>query len=412
MSDRLPLSCPSGFPWDGGRAVVATLEAGGFEAWLVGGCVRDLVLGDVVHDVDVTTSAHPAQVESLFSHTVAVGRSFGVVVVVLPDGQHVEVATFRNDGAYVDGRRPSTVTFGTAVEDVERRDFTINALLLSVRGAAIIDHVGGLADLQARLLRTVGDAGRRFSEDRLRILRGLRFAARFHLTIEPQTWQALCRTNLDGLSAERIVQEWEKALAGPGADRWQELLAASGHLPALYPPGAVPSIGAQTAIRHALGRISAESPLIVRQALWLHTTPPPRATTWLESLPVARRHQERLGWLLAQAPPRQVATWPLAQRRRLFQHAGMGELLEFWRCLDPECAVWADLERQAADERARGPWSPLIQARDLIALGCAPGPRLGHLLKQLEDDQLGEVFTTRAEALAAARQRLIEDAPE
>jgi hypothetical protein len=375
----------------------------GHEAWFVGGCVRDLLLGDAVQDVDVTTSAHPQQVEALFSRTVAVGRSFGVVVVVLPDGRQVEVATFRNDGAYIDGRRPASVTFGTAVEDVQRRDFTINALLLSPVDGTVVDHVGGLEDLHARILRMVGDADRRIAEDRLRILRGLRFAARFHLQIEAGTWRALCANTLGGLSVERIVQEWTKALSGPGLVRWLDLLATSGHLHALYPGGACPTPGARQDIARALDRLVVGSPLVVRQALWLHTTPLPLVEAWLGSLPGSRRQQEHLRWLLAQPAPEQVATWPLARRRRLFQHADCPDLLEFWRCRDGDGPVLADLRRDVEEERRQGPWTPLVRARDLIAIGCPPGPALGRVLAQTEDAQLEKLFTTAEGGLAFAR---------
>lgn len=405
MSHRITIPCPTGPPWDGGRSVIATLEAAGHEAWFVGGCVRDLILDQPVHDADVTTSAHPDQVEALFPHTVAVGRSFGVVVVVLADGQHVEVATFRNDGAYVDGRRPTTVTYGTVVEDVERRDFTINGLLLSIRDA-VVDHVGGLADLKSRILRTVGDADRRFAEDRLRILRGLRFAARFGLTVEERTWQALCSHTLGDLSAERIVQEWDKALCGPGPGRWLDLLATSGHLAALFPPAASPSAEARQDIARALGRVRPGTSLAVRQALWLHTTPLTAAEAWLGTLPGSRRHQEHVCWLLGQPSSTLMASWPLARRRRLLLHPGMADLLELWRSSDPEGGGLVDLEQQAAEERRQGSWSPLVRAQDLIALGCPPGPALGRLLAELADAQLEKTFATREEGLVLARKRL------
>ncbi len=340
----------------------------------------------------------------------AVGKAFGVVVVVLEDGQQVEVATFRNDGAYVDGRHPTSVSFASVVEDVERRDFTINALLLDGCDGRVVDHVGGIADLERRLLRTVGDAARRFQEDHLRILRGLRFAARLDLHIEETTWQALCAGTLAGVSSERIMQEWEKALSGPGIIRWLELLASSGHLCALYPPGQTPSPLARKIIGEALERCPIGASMAVRQALWLHTTPLPIVAAWQDGLPGSRRRQELVRWLMAQPTPAEVATWSPSRRRRLAQHEYSKDLMMFWKGCSPDAPGLAEMVAQVAEEERFGTWKPLICARDLIALGCPPGPRLGRLLTELEDAQLEKSFTTREEGLILARKRL--DAPD
>lgn len=401
--------CPGGSPWDEARQVVERLRQKGHETWMVGGCVRDLLLGFPVQDVDVTTSAHPDQVEELFTRTVSVGRAFGVIVVVQKNGRHIEVATFRNDGAYIDGRRPETVRFGTVREDVERRDFTVNALLYDAESGKITDHVGGLEDLQAHRLRTVGEPARRFGEDRLRILRGLRFAARLNFTIEPFTWQALCQETLAGLSAERLMQEWEKALLGPWVGDWLSLLADSGHLSALFPPDAAPDHHAQHHLKRAFERLEGSESLAVRQALWLQRCPISSVERWLIGLPGARERQERVRWLLRQETPTSIMTWPLARRRRLLQDTAMGELLAFQRCLSgPEPAL-AELCVQKDVECQGGPWRKLLCAKDLLGLGCLPGPRLGRLLIRLEDAQLAGAFSTHETGLILARRLLAED---
>src|SRR5438874_6755264 len=175
--------------------VVRRLKEAGFEALWAGGCVRDQMLGREPDDYDVATSARPEQVQALFRRTVAVGVSFGVVEVLgprTPDGPlKVQVATFRRDAAYSDGRHPDAVTFSTAREDAERRDFTINGMFFDPLEERVIDYVGGEADLKAGIVRAIGDPLQRLTEDKLRLLRAVRFAARFAFTLDPTTAAAL-----------------------------------------------------------------------------------------------------------------------------------------------------------------------------------------------------------------------------
>src|SRR4030088_1760290 len=171
--------------------IVETLRQQGFHAYLVGGCVRDLLLGRDPKDYDVATSATPEQVMSIFPETYAVGAQFGVVLVPSPEGD-VEVATFRSDIGYSDGRHPDEVRFSRDPrEDVARRDFTINGMLLDPLTNEVLDFVGGRKDLEDKIIRTIGDPERRFAEDKLRMLRAVRFAARFRYSIEPSTWAAI-----------------------------------------------------------------------------------------------------------------------------------------------------------------------------------------------------------------------------
>src|SRR6185503_19720684 len=170
--------------------VVRRLRAAGFETYLAGGCVRDRLLGREPGDYDVATAAPPDTVRTLFRRTIPVGARFGVILV-LEHGAPFEVATFRSDDAYVDGRRPSGVRPATAAEDAQRRDFTINALFQDPITGEVIDFVGGKTDLGAGVIRAIGDADARIKEDRLRMLRAVRFAARFGFTIEPTTLDAI-----------------------------------------------------------------------------------------------------------------------------------------------------------------------------------------------------------------------------
>jgi len=230
-------------------SVARWLRDGGHEAYLAGGCVRDLLLGIPPQDFDVATSAMPDVVQASFARTESVGAHFGVVLVVEDiDGERVatEVATFRNDGAYSDGRRPDAVRFSLeAREDVVRRDFTINGMLLDVlRWEAgdrlvdcVLDYVGGLSDLDAGVVRAIGEPSRRFEEDKLRMLRAVRFAARLRFAIEPRTMAAIRAhaAEIGVVSAERVREELTKILTEGTARRGFELLDGSGLLVQVLP---------------------------------------------------------------------------------------------------------------------------------------------------------------------------------
>lgn len=251
LSQPHPIGVPrlENVPYLRAVQIARRLQASGYEAYFAGGCVRDLLLGVVPKDFDVTTAATPEQVMRLFPRTEAVGAHFGVVLVI----DHVkgerfatEVATFRSDGSYSDGRRPDAVTFSSDPrEDVLRRDFTVNGLLLDVLRfeagapleACVLDFVGGRADLAAKTLRAIGEPVRRFTEDKLRILRGVRFAARLGFAVEPDTMRAMQQMapGITQVSPERIREELTKILIEGAAHRGFELLDESGLLPVLLP---------------------------------------------------------------------------------------------------------------------------------------------------------------------------------
>lgn len=218
------------------KRLVAKLRDAGFEALLAGGCVRDIVLGTEPKDYDIATSATPKDVARLFPRTVAVGAHFGVMIV-LEGGEEFEVATFRTDGAYKDGRHPESVEFTTAENDALRRDFTINGLFLDPLTDEIIDHVGGRDDLAARRIRAIGDPRRRFTEDRLRVMRGVRFAAALDFDIDPATWAAICEfaPRINDVSPERIRDELTKILLHPSRVKGFDLLDSSGLLRVILP---------------------------------------------------------------------------------------------------------------------------------------------------------------------------------
>jgi len=224
-------------PRDLAEKICAVLRADGKQAYLVGGCVRDLVLGREPADYDVCTDARPDHVQELFPNSLAVGAKFGVILAV-EHGTQVEVATFRSDIGYSDGRHPDHVVYSlTPQEDVQRRDFTINGLLMDPATREVLDYVGGRADLRAKLVRAIGDPRQRFAEDKLRMLRAVRFAARFGFQIEPQTMAAAQNfaTQITQVSPERIRDELTKLLTEGAARRGFELLDATGLLSVVLP---------------------------------------------------------------------------------------------------------------------------------------------------------------------------------
>ena len=216
--------------------LVRRLRDSGFIAYFAGGCVRDALLRKQPKDIDIATEAEPDDVQKLFARTVAVGVKFGVVRV-LEGGIEFEVATFRSDGVYLDGRRPVSVTFSSPEEDAKRRDFTINGMFYDPLQDQVVDFVGGKSDLEHRLVRAIGDPNERISEDHLRLLRALRFAAALDFEIEPATWKAVKENahQITTVSHERIRDELVKILADPHRVRGLDLLDQSGLLQNILP---------------------------------------------------------------------------------------------------------------------------------------------------------------------------------
>jgi poly(A) polymerase len=216
--------------------IVVRLRSAGFESYFVGGCVRDYVLGVIPDDYDIVTSALPDQVTAIFDRTVAIGAKFGIIAVIV-DGHPYEVATFRNDDIYIDGRRPSRVHFSSAREDVLRRDFTVNGLFMDPQTAEITDYVDGLADIREKVIRTIGDPDQRFQEDHLRMLRAIRFTANLSYKLDFSTNEAITRNvaNIKTISAERLQDEMSKLLTRGGARQGLELMAQTGMLKEILP---------------------------------------------------------------------------------------------------------------------------------------------------------------------------------
>jgi tRNA nucleotidyltransferase/poly(A) polymerase len=423
---------------------VRRLRAAGHEAYLAGGCVRDRLLGREPQDYDVATSAPPEAVQGLFPRTIPVGAQFGVILVV-ERGARFEVATFRSDDAYVDGRRPSAVHFGSAHDDACRRDFTINALFEDPLTGEIHDFVEGVADLRAGVIRAIGDATARIAEDRLRMLRAVRFAARLGFRIDPATRAAVVAAapTLPDMAAERIGDEVVKILTEGSARRGFELLDATGLLPVVLPEVARMHGVAQSPDHHPEGDVWEHTLLLLDQlapgvpetlalGALLHdvakplcagrkgdritfyghpTTGANLAVEICQRLRRSRATWERVDYLvrhhlrLVQAPEMRLATL-----KKMLGEDGFPELSRLAR-LDA-LASSGDLrfvlfcERRKAELGAEALRPPrLLGGTDLLALGYRAGPRIGEILRALEDAQLeGEVRTREdAEALVRAR---------
>ncbi|MDC1141842.1 CCA tRNA nucleotidyltransferase [Planctomycetota bacterium] len=425
--------------------VITTLKASGHEALLAGGCVRDLLLGKEPQDYDVATSATPDQVEAIFPRTVPVGKAFGVVIVH-GDNCAVEVATFRSDGNYSDGRRPDSVTFTNAEEDAKRRDFTINALFLDVASGEVIDYVNGQSDLTHQVIRAVGDPAQRFREDKLRLLRAVRFAANLKFTIDTHTEQAVtdAATDVATCSAERIQAEVSKLLtrgnAGDGFRQMSKLGLLRVILPEIeamhgveQPPEYHPEGDVFIHTMRAVDLLPANPPLTLALGVLLHDVgkPPTFNDTTdrvrfnghdklgaemtrkiLRRLKYSTEIVDRVVSLVADhlrfmnAPKMKTSTLKRFFRKPHFRDdlalhridclAGSGNV-ETW-----EFAAAKLAELGSEPEKLR-PTLP-IDGRDLIELGIKPGPRFKQILIAMEDEVLEGRVSTRDEAIAFVRE--------
>ena len=425
--------------------ILRTLHAAGYEAWLVGGCVRDELRGVAPKDFDIATNALPEQVESLFPKTIGVGKSFGVMLV-LENDQQFEVATFRAESGYTDGRRPDTVTFGDAEADALRRDFTINGLFLNPITNELRDWVGGEADLKARVLRTIGDPAERFGEDHLRLLRAVRFAAQLDFQIEPATFAAVQQhaEKINRVSAERIRDELLKLFRPPHAARGLDLLRDSGLLAHVLPemmltigceqsPEYHPEGDVYKHIRLMLDSMAEDAPAELPWTILLHDIAKPATAAVGEDGRIHNYGHDKLGAEMSEVilerlkfPRKQIdaivftvlkhmnlAAAPKmrkAKLRRMLLRPTFDLELEQHRidCLGSHAKLDIyDFLRaeQAALAEQPALIEPLVSGRDLIDLGIKPGPPMGELLNAIRDLQLAEEFSTREEALAWAKEK-------
>jgi poly(A) polymerase len=421
------------------REIVRRLRAAGHVAYYAGGSVRDLLRGQVPKDIDVATDARPEAVQKMFPRTYAVGAHFGVIVV-LENGFQFEVATFRSDGAYLDGRRPAEVHFATAEEDAARRDFTINGMFFDPEANEVIDFVGGRADLEARLIRAIGDPGQRFAEDRLRMLRAVRFAAVLGFEIEPSTWDAVVAhaPSITEISAERIREELMRIFMSPQRGRGWDLLDASGLMRAILPeleamkgceqpPQFHPEGDVFKHTRIMLDLLPEEASLPLVFSVLFHDIGKPPTSSVDENGRIRFNGHDRIGAEMTEAVMQRlrfsraeidatveavrqhmvfkdVPNMRVAKLKRFMARPTFADELELHRVdcesshgmMDNYDFLWQKRE-EFANEPIIPP--PLVRGDDLLALGLKPGPKIGEILEAVETRQLEGTLCNREEAL-------------
>ncbi|MBA3831916.1 MAG: CCA tRNA nucleotidyltransferase [Chthoniobacterales bacterium] len=429
--------------------IVARLTKAGFTAYFAGGCVRDLLRGEAPKDIDIATDARPEEVQKIFARTYAVGAHFGVVVV-LEEGLQFEVATFRSDGAYLDGRRPAEVHFSSPEEDARRRDFTINGMFFDPPNGAVIDFVGGRADLATRVVRAIGEPAERFEEDRLRLLRAVRFATVLEFEIEPTTWNAIIRTagSISEISAERIREELIRIFLSPQRVRGWDLLDRSGLLEQILPELAAMKGCEQPPQYHPEGDVFEHTRLMLELlpndvslplvfSVLFHDIGKPPTATVDETGRIRFNGHDRLGAEMAEAIMQRLrftraeidATVEAVRQHMVFKDVPNMRLAKLKRFMArPTFTDELELHRvdctsshgmldnyeflkEKAQEFAHEPIipPPLVRGGDLIALGMKPGPRFGEILEAVETRQLEGNLRDREEALAWVKNFLATD---
>jgi len=421
------------------RRVATRLRESGHIAYFAGGCVRDMVRGLTPKDYDIATDARPEAVQNLFARTFAVGAHFGVIIV-LENGFQFEVATFRSDDAYIDGRHPSAVHFSSPEEDAQRRDFTINGMFYDPVADKVIDLVGGRADIEAKLVRAIGDPAQRFAEDRLRMLRAVRFATVLDYEIEKQTWDALLTNaaSISQISAERIRDELVRIFLSPNRVRGWDLLDSSGLMRAILPELDAMKGVLQPEQFHPEGDVFVHTRLMLLLlpekvsvqlvfAVLFHDVAKPVTARMDKTGRIRFNEHDRIGAQMTEAIMRRLrfsgdeieATVEMVSQHMVFKDAPKMRVAKLKRFMArPTFEEELELHRvdcesshrnldnyefllRKREEFANEPIipAPLVRGDDLIALGLKPGPKFGEILEAVETRQLEGTLRTREEAL-------------
>ncbi|MDH4201753.1 MAG: CCA tRNA nucleotidyltransferase [Phycisphaerae bacterium] len=376
---------------DAAYKVVRRLRKEGYEALFAGGCVRDRLLGRCAHDYDVVTDAVPEQVTKCFKRTLQIGAQFGVVMV-LTEGKQVEVATFRTEGGYQDGRHPGHVEFASAVEDASRRDFTVNGMFFDPIEKKVLDFVEGQNDLEKRILRTIGDPDERFSEDYLRMLRAVRFAVKLDFTIEPQTWTSIQKHagKITGISAERIAAELEQILTHPGRALGVQLLIDSGLAAAVFESYQGQAAAFGISVLEYLPK-AVDFPLALA-AFWAGFETK-AVLAECRKLKLSNDHLKHVRFLLEKRNVLLDAEMPISKLKLLLHEPYFWDLLTFQTAIQNAKNASTDTletiqqRAEAMPEEAIRP-KPLLNGHELIALGAAAGPMVGQLAQEMYIAQL------------------------
>jgi poly(A) polymerase len=421
------------------RGIAARLRENRHVAYFAGGCVRDMVRGLTPKDYDIATDARPEAVQKLFPRTYAVGAHFGVIIV-LENSFQFEVATFRSDEGYIDGRHPTAVRFSSPEEDAMRRDFTINGMFYDPVAEEVIDFVGGRADIEARLVRAIGDPAQRFAEDRLRMLRAVRFATVLDYTIDNGTWKALVANapSINQISAERIRDELVRILTSPNRVRGWDLLDSSGLTRVILPEIDAMKGCQQPEQFHPEGDVFQHTRLMLQFlpekvsvplvfSVVLHDVAKPRTATVDETGRIRFSGHDRMGAEMTEEIMRRLrfsgaeieATVEMVRQHMVFKDVPRMRVAKLKRFMarptfDDELELHrVDCEGshrmldnyefllRKREEFANEPIipPPLVGGDDLIALGLKPGPKFGEILEAAETQQLEGKLRTREEAL-------------
>ena len=421
------------------REIAARLRENGHMAYFAGGCVRDMVRGLTPKDYDIATDARPEAVQKLFPRTYAVGAHFGVIIV-LENGFQFEVATFRSDEGYIDGRHPSAVRFSSPEEDAKRRDFTINGMFYDPVAEEVIDFVGGRADIAAKLVRAIGDPTERLAEDRLRMLRAVRFATVLDYKIDNGTWKALVANapSINQISAERIRDELVRVLTSPNRVRGWDLLDSSGLMRVILPEIDAMKGCLQPEQFHPEGDVFQHTRLMLQFlpekvsvplvfSVVLHDVAKPRTATVDETGRIRFSGHDRLGAEMTEEIMRRLrfsgaeieATVEMVRQHMVFKDVPKMRVAKLKRFMArPTFEDELELHRvdcegshrmldnyefllRKREEFANEPVIPLplVRGDDLIALGLKPGPKFGEILEAAETQQLEGKLRTREEAL-------------
>jgi len=392
--------------------IIKRLQRSGFQALLAGGCVRDMLLRRRAKDHDVATDAQPQDVIRLFKHTLKVGAKFGVVIVLI-EGQQVEVATFRTEAGYADGRHPGSVEFTTAAEDAGRRDFTINGMFYDPLENKVIDYVNGQADIKSRIVRTIGKPAERFGEDYLRMLRAVRFSTQLDFEIESSTWSAVCRNakKIAKISGERIAMELEGILAGPNRAVGASMFIESGLAEAVFFGLHCEQVESTVSI---LGQLRRKVDFALALACFFAGCQIEFAVRSCRILKLSRNQNKHIKFLLANRGKLLNERMSLAELKKILAQPYFWDLYELQRAIQKSkgdgrkgiAALIALRKRINSLGDVELQPKPLLDGHDLIQLGAMPGPVLGQLAEEMYIAQLEGALQTAEQAQGWAKKWL------
>jgi poly(A) polymerase len=385
-------------------SIVRKLRRQGFEALLAGGCVRDMLLGRRASDYDVATNARPDQTIRTFPRTLKVGAKFGVVIVLIRSRQ-VEVATFRTETGYADGRHPGTVEFSSAEEDARRRDFTINGMFFDPLTKEVLDYVGGQADLRKRIIRTIGKPDERFGEDYLRMLRAVRFSTQLGFEIESMTWSGICHNakKISRISGERIAIEMESILTNPNRVTGLSMLIESGLAEAIFT--GFDSDQAKFGI-NILGQLRKQVDFALALAALFAGCETKFALEKCRVLKLSRNRYKHIKFLLDNRGRLLDEQMSLADLKKILAEPYFRDLYELQRAIQKATIGGrksiSPLLKLRKRIKALGDIElrpkPLLNGHELIRLGAVPGPSLGQLAEELYIAQLEGTLKTPQQA--------------